>query len=222
MSGEKRILVYGDSNSWGYLDDGLGQRFARRWPVEMQNQLSAVQQVSVIEECLPGRTTNLPDPVMGTAFNGHSPFEAVLLSHQPLDHILIMLGTNDLKARFNRKADDIAAAIVGLAQMARSVPAGRGGWSSALTSDISVICPLVIGQRAADPNWERVDEWAGANEKSAALPLALQQACNTAGLRMVDGNEFGRSSERDPIHWGEDTHIRFGAGMAQALQPYLK
>ena len=56
---------------------------------------------------------------MGTAFNGHSPFEAVLLSHQPLDHILIMLGTNDLKARFNRTADDIAAAIVGLAQMAR-------------------------------------------------------------------------------------------------------
>ena len=44
-----------------------------------------------------------------------------------------------------------------------------------------------------------------ANEKSAALPLALQQACNTAGLRMVDGNEFGRSSERDPIHWGEET-----------------
>ena len=222
MSDQKRILIYGDSNSWGYLDDGLGQRFERRWPVEMHTRLSAGQHISLIEECLPGRTTNLPDPVMGASFNGQPPFEAILLSHQPLDHIVIMLGTNDLKARFNRTAADIASAVVGLAQMARSVPAGRGGWSSALVPDISVICPLVIGQRAADPNWERADEWAGANEKSAALPAALQQACNASGLRMIDGNEFGRSSERDPIHWDENTHIRFGAGIAQALQPCLK
>lgn len=221
MSEEKRILIYGDSNSWGYLDNGLGQRFVRRWPVEMHRFLSATQSVTLIEECLPGRTTGLPDPVMGSSYNGQLPFEAILLSHQPLDHVLIMLGTNDLKARFNRTAEDIAAAIVGLAQMAQSVPAGCGGWSSAMAPEVSVICPLIIGQRAADPNWERVDEWAGANQKSAALPVALQQACHAAGLRMFDGNEFGRSSERDPIHWDEDTHIRFGAGLAQALQPHL-
>ncbi|MBT6008566.1 MAG: arylesterase, partial [Rhodobacterales bacterium] len=32
MSENKRILVYGDSNSWGYLDDGSGERFQDRWP----------------------------------------------------------------------------------------------------------------------------------------------------------------------------------------------
>ena len=221
MSKETRILIYGDSNSWGYLDDGLGQRFARRWPVEMLTLLSAQHSVSVIEECLPGRTTNLPDPVMGACFDGQIPLEALLRSHQPLDHILIMLGTNDLKARFNRTAEDIAAAVVGLAKMARSVPVGRGGWSSAVAPEVSVICPLIIGQKASDPGWERVDEWAGANKKSEALPLALQRACSAASVTMFDGNEFGQSSERDPIHWSEETHIRFGAGMAQAIQPYL-
>ena len=46
MSGESGSW-FTELNSWGYLDDGLGQRFAQHWPVEMQNQLSAVQQVSV-------------------------------------------------------------------------------------------------------------------------------------------------------------------------------
>ena len=40
MSENKRILIYGDSNSWGYLDDGDGERFKRRWQIEMANQLS--------------------------------------------------------------------------------------------------------------------------------------------------------------------------------------
>ena len=40
MSENKRILVYGDSNSWGYLDDGSGERFQDRWPVEMDKHLS--------------------------------------------------------------------------------------------------------------------------------------------------------------------------------------
>ena len=35
MTDNVRILVYGDSNSWGYLDDGEGHRAANRWPVEM-------------------------------------------------------------------------------------------------------------------------------------------------------------------------------------------
>ena len=221
MSDNKRVLVYGDSNSWGYLDDGLGHRFGRRWPVEMSRHLSQSTAVSLIEECLPGRTTNLPDPVMGTSFNGLSPFETVMLSHQPLDHILIMLGTNDLKARFNRTAEDIATALTGLGQLARSVPAGRGGWSSTQTAEVTLICPLVIGQRASDPDWERASEWAGALEKSKALPSVVQAACTEAGLRMIDGNQFGSSSERDPIHWDQATHIGFGQKVADAVKPYL-
>ena len=100
-----RILVYGDSNSWGYLDDGSGQRFADRWPVSMAQALTAAgQHVELVEECLPGRTTNVDDPQEGAWCNGLTPFEAILLSQQPLDRILIMLGTNDLKHRFGRDA----------------------------------------------------------------------------------------------------------------------
>ena len=54
-----RILVYGDSNSWGYLDDGSGQRYQNRWPVVMAGELAARgMPVELVEECLPGRTTS--------------------------------------------------------------------------------------------------------------------------------------------------------------------
>ena len=221
MSENKRILIYGDSNSWGYLDDGNGERFQRRWPIEMANQLSQTHSVDLIEECLPARTTNLSDPVLGSSFNGELTLEAILLSHQPIDHVLIMLGTNDLKAKFDRSINDITNAIVGLAEIAKSTPAGRGGWFSDQTPNVVVICPLKIGQKAEDPNWDRFEEWVGAYEKSILLPDTLKKACNSVGLNMIDGNQLGVSSEFDPIHWNQEIHQRFGLKMAKAIQAFF-
>jgi hypothetical protein len=218
MFDQVRMLIYGDSNSWGYLDDGQGKRYHKRWPIEMCKHLSKAIPLMIIEECLPGRTTDLDDPVMGNGFNGRAHLETVLRSHQPLDHIVIMLGTNDLKARFDRSAEDIAKALVSLGQFARSIAAGRGSWALARTADVTLISPLTIGRRASNPAWERAEEWMGAYEKSAALPSAVQAAGATAGFRVIDGNQFGVSSERDPIHWAKDTHNHFGAGIASLFQ----
>ena len=221
MSENKRILIYGDSNSWGYLDDGSGERFQGRWPIEMVKHLSQTHSVDLIEECLPARTTNLSDPVLGSSFNGELTLEAILLSHQPIDHVLIMLGTNDLKAKFDRSINDITNAIVGLAEIAKSTPAGRGGWFSDQTPNVVVICPLKIGQKAEDPNWDRFEEWVGAYEKSILLPDTLKKACNSVGLNMIDGNQLGVSSEFDPIHWNQEIHQRFGLKMAKAIQAFF-
>jgi hypothetical protein len=38
---------------------------------------------------------------------------------------------------------------------------------------------------------------------------------------MIDGNEFGSSSEHDPIHWDQKNHQRFGQKLAKAIQPLL-
>ena len=187
----------------------------------MANHLSQTLSVDLIEECLPARTTNLSDPVLGSSFNGELTLEAILLSHQPIDHVLIMLGTNDLKARFNRNINDIVNAIIGLAKITRSTPAGRGGWFSDDAPDVSIICPLVIGKKANDQSWDRAVEWTGAYEKSLLLAYNLQKACNLAGINMIDGNEFGSSSENDPIHWDQKNHQRFGQKLAKAIQPLL-
>ena len=94
-----RILVYGDSNSWGYLDDGSGQRYENRWPVVMAGELAARgMPVELVEECLPGRTTSTDDAESPNGdpalLNGTGPLAAILLSQQPLADIILLLGTN--------------------------------------------------------------------------------------------------------------------------------
>ena len=78
--------------------------------------------VELIEEALSGRTTDLDDHqidlpsahLRGATFNGAKLLPAIVASHLPLDLVIIMLGTNDLKARFKRSPQNIALAALGL------------------------------------------------------------------------------------------------------------
>ena len=106
-----KVLCYGDSNTNGTKPDRSG-RFAadERWTGLLQKQLG--DNYYVIEEGLGGRTTDLehynPDK---PSRNGLVYFKACIDSHMPLDIIVIMLGTNDLKTIYNRSAEDVAQAL---------------------------------------------------------------------------------------------------------------
>ena len=222
-----RILVYGDSNSWGYLDDGSGRRYENRWPVVMANALTTHgTAVELVEECLPGRTTSTDDAESPNGdpalLNGTGPLAAILLSQQPLDHIILMLGTNDMKVRFGRDAAAITAGVMQLAAIIKATPAGHGGWDGTEPAPLTVICPPELGARADDPTWIRHDEWRGGHEVSQELPAVLGPACAKAGIGFVDGNEYASSSGLDPIHWTAATHEAFGAAIAARLASRLK
>ncbi len=92
----KSILAFGDSLTWGFIA-GTWKRhaFEDRWP----NALAAglVASARVIEEGMNGRTTVFPDPTVGEERNGAVALPMLLTTHQPLDLVIIMLGTNDIK-----------------------------------------------------------------------------------------------------------------------------
>lgn len=106
-----KVLCYGDSNTNGTKPDRSG-RFAanERWTGLLQKQLG--DDYYIIEEGLGGRTTDLehynPDK---PSRNGLVYFKACIDSHMPLDIIIIMLGTNDLKTIYNRSTEDVAQAL---------------------------------------------------------------------------------------------------------------
>ena len=221
-----RVLVYGDSNSWGYLDDGSGQRHDDRWPVAMARSLAARgHAIELIEECLPGRTTNADDPEgptgAPTLLNGAMPLPAILLSQQPLDHILLMLGTNDMKLRFGRDAAAITSGVMALADIISTTAAGHGGWDAGAPAPLTVICPPRLGMRADDPDWVRFDEWRGGRATSAELLPALKAACEDRQIDFINGNDHAVSSDLDPIHWSADTHAAFGTAVAKHLEDKL-
>ena len=217
----QRVFIFGDSNSWGYLDDGSGNRYSNRWPVQAAQHLSRQMPVEIIEDCLPGRTTNLPDPVMGPEFDGSSILSASVKSHQPLDLVLIMLGTNDLKHRFGRDAEDIASALAALVGIVKQSGAGAGGWHAQMPPKIAVICPPTLGTRVNDSSWLRYDEWRGGFVTSQKLPDAVARICDTENVNFIDANKAASSSSRDPIHWAAEIHHQFGEFMATQIAQLL-
>src|SRR5579871_1776222 len=107
----KRVLCYGDSNTWGaapmkHADDVRRLGPGERWTSVLAQTLGTGW--TVVEEGLGARTTVHDDPIDGAHKNGRSYLQPCLESHWPLDVIVVMLGTNDLKPRFGMTATDIA------------------------------------------------------------------------------------------------------------------
>ncbi len=105
----KRIFCFGDSNTYGLSPEWLKERPGRydentRWTMRLQKQLG--DDYYVIEDGLCGRTTCFDDPTdpgrCGTDF-----FKAALETHNPLDLVVIVLGTNDCKNIFSASPFEI-------------------------------------------------------------------------------------------------------------------
>ena len=110
---KKHIVCFGDSNTHGYCADPGdtvtgGGRFdeTERWTCLLQQKLG--DEYLILEEGLSGRTTVFPD-ALHESMDGLGVIYSTLMSHEPVDLLVIMLGTNDTKERFGVNAACIAA-----------------------------------------------------------------------------------------------------------------
>lgn len=203
-----RVLVYGDSNTHGTIPlRDLGP--SRRYPpgVPWPDVLASLTGDTVIAEGLPGRTTVHEDTVDGGARNGAAVLPAVLLSHTPLDAVVIMLGTNDLKPRFATSAFDIAKSVERLIAMTRAlVPAAK----------ILVICPAPVRE-----NGVLVDAFAGAQARQAGLEAHMEAAAARAGAAFARAGDFVAVSDVDHVHFEAAGHRALAESIAPVLREML-
>jgi lysophospholipase L1-like esterase len=210
----RTVLCYGDSNTWGAAtvprpDD----RYApdERWPGVLRGALG--NDWLVIEEGLSGRTTVHPDPVEGRWLDGAAYLLPCLRSHRPLDAVIVKLGTNDLKMRFNVPAGDIAAGVgVLLAIIAKSECGKNGGAPRML-----VVCPAPI----LDHHNERLDlteMFSGGYEKSLRLAPLVQAVAEANAAAFLDAGAIIKSSAHDGIHLDPEAHAVLGQAVAEAVK----
>lgn len=205
------ILAYGDSNTWGAMPMRPGANAERfppenRWPQVMAGELGPG--VTVIAEGLNGRTTCLDDPIEGRHKNGEAHLLACLESHMPLDLVVIMLGTNDLKARYGMPPSDIAAGAGRLVRLALQSGTGPAGGAPKVL--LACPAPVVTLTRFAEM-------FEGAREKSLRLAPAYRAVADALGVPFVDVGSLIVSSEVDGIHLDPDQQVKLGRGMAEVV-----
>ena len=129
----RTIVCFGDSNTWGYVPGTGGERFPRavRWPVQLATALG--DGFEVIAEGLRGRTATVDRPD-SEGRNGLPYLLPCLLSHAPVDLVVIFLGTNDVN--FVRD-DRVAPCVARLVKVVRASEAGPGRDAP----EVLVLCP---------------------------------------------------------------------------------
>lgn len=205
----KTILCYGDSNTWGMrpmgsLLSGDRHEWSDRWPSVVQDRLGTA--CRVIAEGLNGRTTVFDDPIDGEHKNGRRYLLPCLESHAPLDAVILMLGTNDLKARFHLGPYDIAAGAGQLVRMISPDVRGQNG----LRPEVLLVSPPRIG-----PLRMFADAFTGAPEKSAQLVGHYRAVAELLGCHFLDAAEVVSASEIDGVHLNTVQQHRLGNAIAE-------
>lgn len=205
------LLCYGDSNTHGTLplpDLQTKARMARedRWVTHLAH---ALPDWEVIAEGLPGRTVLHDDPIEGAHRNGLTLLSAILESHAPIDLVLVMLGTNDLKPRFGMQAAEIAQSLERMTRAILSSGCGPGGGAP----QVLLVAPPPIAETGC-----LAGMFAGGATKSRALAPALAQVATRLGVGFVDAAPLVQVSAVDGIHYEVAAMPALAKGLVAAVQ----
>ncbi len=207
------ILCYGDSNTWGH-DPASGGRLPRekRWPGILRR---LVPRCEVIEEGLPGRTTILDDP-FEEGRNGLAYLGPCLASHAPIDLVVLMLGTNDVKTIFPLDAAGIAAGADRLINVVRRSRTGPGQRAP----EVLLVAPPPVTDPAP---LQRVWGFSAASvERAGELARFYEAAARNQGCGFLDGGAVAAVSPADGVHLDDKAHQAVGTAIAERARALLK
>jgi lysophospholipase L1-like esterase len=206
----KTVLCYGDSNTWGYSPID-GTRYARdvRWPGVLRRELG--EGYLIIEEGLNGRTTVWDDPIEGHK-NGRKYLPPCLETHKPLDLVIILLGTNDLKMRFSVSAFDIAngaGVLVDVVQKSATGPSDSA-------PQVLLLAPPPVARLT-----DFAEMFEGAEPKAERFAAHYRRVAEEKGCAFLDTGKVIASSDLDGIHFEPGEHQKLGVAVAARVRELL-
>ena len=192
----KRILCYGDSNTWGHNPEPCGNNFRygdnERWTGVLQRMLDG--QAKIIEEGLCGRTIMYDDPVAADR-NGSRFLNCCIQSHQPLDLVIFMLGTNDIRHIFT---------------------------PSVKVPEVLVIVPAPVRDEIAGSEFYGMYDEESVR-KSKALGKEYEKIfADVSGVTLLDAGTVAEVSVKDCIHLTGEGHRALGEAAAERVKKILK
>ena len=216
---KKHILCIGDSNTHGYCadpndcaDHGIRFNEDERWTCRLQTALG--EDYLVTEEGLSGRTTVFTDPINENM--AVLPYVyALLKSHEYIDLLIIMLGTNDSKQRMNTTPFVVGKGMERLVRKALTVDC----WQTGKKPEVLIIAPPPIGKgvEASDV----ADEMGkGAVEASQELAKYYAATAELLGVHFLDAS-FCQFNQVDYMHLTNRGHAQLAERLALLVPEIL-
>lgn len=213
---KKHIVCFGDSNTHGYCADPNdcadgGDRFNEneRWTCLLQKALG--DDYLILEEGLSGRTTVFPD-ALHESMAGLDVMYSTLMSHERVDLLIIMLGTNDTKERLGVNAACIGIGMERLVQKAMTVPAWKNN-----TPNILIVCPPHIGEGLHD-----LPMGNGCPQKSRELAPFYEAVAQRNGCAFLDADGVAEFNKVDFMHLTRKGHTDLAAKLAELVPALVK
>jgi lysophospholipase L1-like esterase len=166
----------------------------------------------VIEEGLNGRTTFINEDERPLR-SGSDVLPILLESHRPLDFVIIMLGTNDLKVEFNLSVEEIAQGAKTLCDMVLN-----SEYLADNIPQILLVSPTHIGSSIMPDQEEFFKQ---AREKSYQFAEHYEKAVAEIGVHFLDAANIVKPSKVDGVHWDADQHVKFGEFLSGTVKRIL-
>lgn len=212
----KTILAYGDSLTFGAnpIPGGARHAYEDRWPTALEQGLGGAARV--IAEGLGGRTTVHDDWFTGADRNGARVLPTLLESHSPLDMVIIMLGTNDIKPFHGRTAGEAGRGMGRLVQVIRGHCAARREPEPKVV--LMAPPPIIVGE------WEDMMDHFGPHEAiatSANFAREYKKRADEHGVAFFDAGTVAKTDPRDGIHLDPTNTRAIGTGLVPLVRGLL-
>ena len=211
----KTILCYGDSNTYGYNPEN-GLRYAQdiRWSGRLKTLLGS--DYCVVEEGCNGRTAT-DDVVSESWKSGLYYIKPCLNSHKPIDQVILMLGTNDLKRDFHIGAEQAAERVGELVDVIYSFCKEKQGFSPV----VILVSPPEIGENIVNGPFSVSFDREAAFE-SQKFSFYYKKIAEEKGCVFFDAATCCRVSEEDSLHLTVDSHKALADELAKIVRENFK
>lgn len=208
---KRRILCFGDSLTWGY-DPVTCERFDEetRWPCVLQSLLG--DDFAVVEEGQNGRTIATDDPTKGFK-SGLDYVIPCIESHKPLEMMIIMLGTNDIKTKYCYTAGDIADEMKLFLERVLSYNHFRLGDKM----KVLLVSPPLIGEGMAESRFYDKFHDDFAREVSMELGEQFGKLAEAYGVLFFDSADVVVASKEDSLHLDAENQRKLGRAIFENI-----